>query len=300
MNNIVSESSDTSLDTLRSRIDRIDEAIHDLIIERATIAGQIRDAKDEAEGQGYMRPAREAQMLRTRAKHHKGSLPFVVVARIWREMMSALTSMQGAFSVAVFAPEVRRGYWDTARDHFGSYAQIKAHDSAVSVLRDLSGHEATVGLLPEPGDDDGDCWWEFLLNSDANHKGPRIVGRLPFFGRTNARSEDRPALMLANIRPQGTQDDRSFLVVELMDDFSRSAFKGSLERAGLKPSRFLARRNYENANHALHLVEVEGFVESGDMDKSRFDPEFSSKLSRICCIGSYAVPLTDVPSGDTK
>ncbi|WP_042704124.1 chorismate mutase, partial [Azospirillum sp. B506] len=121
----------TPLDDLRREIDQIDDAIHDLLMRRAAVVERIGAAKGNGAAEAgaqpvFLRPAREATILRRLMARHAGTFPAQVVVRIWREMITAFTRMQGPFAVAVYAPEDRRGFWDVARDHFGGFVPMTA------------------------------------------------------------------------------------------------------------------------------------------------------------------------------
>jgi chorismate mutase-like protein len=74
-----------SLADLRREIDRIDDALHDLIMRRAELTAGVAASKPG--GSGTVRPAREAAILRRLVARHKGSFPRAIVARIWREII---------------------------------------------------------------------------------------------------------------------------------------------------------------------------------------------------------------------
>jgi len=93
-----------NLDDLRGEIDEIDTALHDLIMRRAAIVENIAAAKGEQTASG-MRPAREAEILRRLVARHSGPFPRASLVRIWREIISAVTAMQGPYSVALFDDE---------------------------------------------------------------------------------------------------------------------------------------------------------------------------------------------------
>src|SRR5262245_56213674 len=95
---------DKSLDSLRREIDSIDEAMHDLLMRRALLGNRIRQAKGSGGEAPIYRPGREAAILRRLIARHSGPLPAAVVVRVWREIIAALTALQGPLSVAVFAP----------------------------------------------------------------------------------------------------------------------------------------------------------------------------------------------------
>src|SRR3546814_9754785 len=82
-----------SLEDLRREIDTIDTRLHDLIMQRAALAGRISAAKGEA-SMASIRPAREAEIMRRLAARHAGEFPRAALARIWRELISAITRIQ--------------------------------------------------------------------------------------------------------------------------------------------------------------------------------------------------------------
>lgn len=285
--------STTALDDLRRDIDQIDDSIHDLIMRRAQIVDQVAAAKGQTPGGTsgiFLRPGREAVILRRLIARHSGSLPPAVIARMWREMITAFTRMQGPFAVAVYAPEDRRGFWDVARDHYGSIVPMTAVNTPVAAVRAVSEGTATVGVVPYPAEDDADPWWRYLVSSDG--RTPRVVARLPFAGRGNARGENRDALAIALCPNEPTGDDRTLLAIELGFDLSRGRLKDMLEVSGLPPTSFCTWHAREASSHSLHLVEVADFVGPGDQRLSYLTGRMGEQPVRVNVMGGYAVPLT--------
>ena len=69
-----------------------------------------------ATGDGFLRPSREAQIIRHLIARHRGALPAASVSRIWREMIAALYPLQAnAVKVAVHGPNKSAARWDLAR-----------------------------------------------------------------------------------------------------------------------------------------------------------------------------------------
>src|SRR4051794_30443212 len=134
-----------ALDDLRHQIDRLDDQIHDLLIERAALAGQVAAAKG---GTGMWRPQREAAILRRLVARHRGAFPRAAVVRIWREIMSAMLGLEGRFSVAVCASPDQSGFWDMTRDHFGTSASFTTYQAAGAVMRAVTDDPTVVGVLP--------------------------------------------------------------------------------------------------------------------------------------------------------
>ena len=134
---------DFSLSELRRQIDEIDTAIHELLMQRTEVTQRIGAAKGAKSV--YMRPGREAVVLRRLIARHRGDLPRALIVRIWREIFAAVTALQGPFAVAVYAPEGSFGYRNLARDHFGWRTPITAYRSAAQVLEEVSDGRVTVG-----------------------------------------------------------------------------------------------------------------------------------------------------------
>ncbi|MEI6558197.1 MAG: chorismate mutase [Rhodospirillaceae bacterium] len=283
------------LDELRQRIDGIDDAIHELLLQRAEVVKLVGAAKTP--GQVALRPAREAAILRRLAANHRGDLPVAVILRMWRELISGLTQMQGRFGVVVYAPEDRRGFWDIARDHFGSFTPMTAAKTPVAVVRTVAEGSASVGVVPFPFEDDADPWWRFINGDDA--KTPHVVARLPFFGRGNSRGEDRDALVIALVPHEATADaeaqllyDRSLVRIELGEDVSRARLKDTLEASGLPVINFCSWLS-RPGSAPVHLVEVAGCVGPGDARLALCADRLAPVPVRLNTMGGYAVPLPE-------
>jgi chorismate mutase / prephenate dehydratase len=266
----------------RRRIDEIDDRLHDLIIERAAVVTQIAATKAGTDA-GYYQPGREAEILRRLADRHYGVLPVGSVLRIWRELLAATVRLETPFAVAVFEPAEMPGFWDLARDHYGSHAPISAYRSTVQVIRAVAEGQAEVGVLPMPQQSEPDPWWRHLMSHD--NTAPRVVVRLPFAGRGNARGRGVEALVIGHVAAAATGADRTLFAAESTADISHARLVALLSTAGLDWT-FLA--SWQHAEATLNLVEVDGFVTIGD---PRIASVRAGLLSRLVPVGSYAMPL---------
>jgi chorismate mutase / prephenate dehydratase len=275
----------SDLANFRRRIDEIDDRMHDLLIERATVVAQVAASKKDGDVAFYQ-PGREAQILRRLAARHHGALPFATIARIWREMLAATVRIETPFAVAVFAPPEAQGFWDLARDHYGSHAPISAYRSVGQVIRAVSEGDAAVGILPMPQAGDADPWWRHLV-SHHDHA-PRVVARLPFGPRGNAHGDGSDALVVGRGVPQETGADRTLFAAESAADVSRTRLLGVLSSAGLVCT-FLA--SSEQAETTLNLIEVDGFVPISDRRVARLRTPLGAALYRLLPFGGYALPM---------
>lgn len=279
------------LDALRQQIDDIDDQLHDLIRNRTRIVEQVRDAKLEVDANArYMRPAREADIIRRLAARHDGQFPINALTRIWREMISALTLMQGPLAVTVYAPGNQTGLWDVARDHYGVEVPLQPVDNTMAVLRALTDGTAQVGVLPWPELEEQKPWWPSLMSDDnATFK---VVGVLPFHGAGNARSAGRSGMVVADMAPEPTGDDRTLLAVRFNGGVSRDRMTGAFAEVGLEGAAFLGNKLLDRSTDSRwHLVEVAGFLMPEDERLSSLTSKFGDLCDGVDIIGAYATPM---------
>ena len=268
------------LSALRAELDRIDNAIHDLLIQRAEIVEYVaRSGKPAA-----FRPGREASMIRRLLARHRGSLPPVSLVRIWRELLAGTTSMQGGLSLAVCDADHGVPLTQLAREHFGALTPLRAYTSPGQALVDVSQGVASVAILPYPSD--ADNWWVALL-----HHEPRlhVIGRLPFWKPRPDGSPTAQALVVASTPVDASEQDQSLLGLECDSDVSRTRLSSELSAAGLKPETMVLVRR-PGSPIANVLVEVEGYLADDDARLARL----GSVLRRPIVLGSYAVPVGGV------
>jgi chorismate mutase / prephenate dehydratase len=286
----------SDLADLRRHIDEIDNRMHDLLIARAAVVAKVAASKRNGDVAFYQ-PGREAQILRRLAARHHGVLPVATVLRIWREMLAATVRIETPFAVAVLAPAETAGYWDLARDHYGSHAPMAACRSLGEVIRAVTEGDAAIGILPMPQEGDPDPWWRHLVLHGAIV--PQVVARLPFGCRGNARGNSADALVIGHVAQQETGADRTLFAIESAPGISRARFLGLLSSAGLACTLFAA---WEYAAGTFNLVEFDGFVPEDDPRIARFRAQCGAALYRVLPFGGYALPLPAAASlpGATK
>ncbi len=217
------------LGALRAELDRIDDGLHDLLMRRAEVVGQL--AVSGAKNGVPLRPGREAAILRRLLARHAGALPPQTVVRIWRELLAGTTAMQGPFVIAVCNSDPGSGFIQAAREQFGALTPLRVHGSAAQAIADVSAGRATVAVLALPSETEAprDAWWMALLQKDE----PRIhvVARLPFWTRRPEGAPSAQALVVAAIAPDPSGADCSLLGLELDPSVqSGAADSGARER----------------------------------------------------------------------
>ncbi len=270
------------LATLRQVIDEIDAAIHDLIMRRSRLVAEIAAAKG---GNGlFLRPGREAQVVRRILERHQGDFPAEVLARIWREIISTFTAMQGPFSVAVFAPDGRSDLKNLARDHFGGLTPVTRFSSGDAVLQAVTDKAATVGLLPLPGTNGAERWWRGLA-AFGDQGRPRIIARLPFVFSEGTDPGSVEALGASMATPEEGGDDCSLLIVQADAPLANEDLQAVLLKSGLSGAGGPALQDGD-----LRLVELTGFLSENDPRLAALTAA-EPAIARFWLAGSYARPL---------
>jgi chorismate mutase len=239
-----------ALADLRREIDRIDEAMHELLLERGEIIDTLIAVKNTQEVGSAFRPAREADMMRRLVKRHRGNLPLDTAESIWRVIISTFTFVQAPFAVHADLSAGDAMMRDTARFHFGFTVPFVPHAGASSVVAAVSESKGDLGLVPAFATAGAGPWWA-ALEFDA---APKIIARLPFVERPN-----HPAAMpvfvvsrvaadamvteteVWSVRVSGWKASSIGTVAELADiiavpdrAFDGAALLVSVERGGIK------------------------------------------------------------------
>jgi hypothetical protein len=221
-----------------------------------------------------------------------------VLVRIWREIVSANTAIQGPFTVAVLAQERRGGFFDLARDHYGGATPISPHPTERGVVDAVTRGNATVGVLPMPAADDEAPWWP-LLAASGKHI-PRVVARLPFAPPVKVRNRDEQALVVACIVQEPSGDDRTLLSVETGEEASGRMVQAALAAAGLPAAPAAKIQDRATPDRWFHLVECEEFVAAEDPRLAALADELDIPAGSVIAIGGYAVPLSPEELGLPK
>ena len=272
------------LDQLRAELDRLDDAIHDLLMQRAGVVGEVAALRPA--GKIAFRPGREAAILRRLRQRHRGPLPSRLLVRLWRELFAATTALQSDYVVTVCETGPDAQYVQCAREHFGALTPLRAHRSPAQAIAQVSSGQAVAAVLPMPAEEDAaaTAWWTALLHRDS----PRIhiVARLPFWA---PRSEGAPgvqALVVAAAAPDPSGHDRSLIGLELPLEMSRARLSAALLAAGLQPGATILRRD-PGAPVAHALVEVAGYLADDDTRLVALP----GLLRPPVVLGAYAVPI---------
>lgn len=278
-----------TLGDLRREIDAIDDALHDLLIQRAEASSAIARVKqDAADGAPAIRPAREAIILRRLLARHRGNLAPKAVVRIWREIIAASLHMQAKFQLHVCAGDNQAVYYDLARAYFGSMMPIRIHTKASLVVHACAEEANALGIVPMPAFEKPDfAWWSQLAPSGSH--GPRVFAKLPFIGD----GEDTPsAYAVGAVEQEASGDDTTLLVLEIVAGLSRAKLQTFFKDAGLETKLIAAARIAEKSVPDEVLVEAKGFIAKDDPALARFMEFAGDSVSSATPVGGFANPVS--------
>jgi chorismate mutase len=270
-----------TLSDLRVDIDRIDAAMHELLIERGTIIDRLIAVKARAGGGSAFRPEREAAMMRHLAERHRGQLPLDTVEGIWRIIISTFTYVQASYSVHADVSGGDAAMRDSARFHFGFTVPLVPHEGAAAVIDAVTAAKADLGLLRLDAGASAGPWWRRLGQNGA----PRIIARLPFVERP-----DHPAGMPVFVvaLPSAASAAREIVIYAVSIDRWQASLPRAIEALGGE----ILEQTADELGLAL-LVAISGEV---DPDTIRRKLAEVSGDVRVAELGSHAARYDFTPA----
>jgi chorismate mutase len=278
-----------TLAALRRRIDRIDAAIHALLIRRTAVVERVRDYKKN--DRVKIRPGREAEIIYRLVQRHKGPFPTTELVRIWRELIVATLRFEGPFSVAVYAPHGHGGIWDLARDQYGSFTPMARHEGSRAVIRAVAAHHAAVGVLPLPTVDEEEPWWPDLM---SGRERTWIIARLPFAGAGNARGPGIGAFAIAPAMPDPSGRDRTCLGLATDGGTGHDAIERAFAKARFGRPDLIGVEDSRTSGGFLWFADIPGYVREDDPRLAALASALGDSFSRAAVLGAYAEPLGPV------
>ena len=143
------------LQSLRERIDSLDQQIQDLLNERARCAQLVAQAKiEQGERTDFYRPEREAEVLRRVRERNQGPLGDAEITRLFREIMSACLALEKPLLIGYLGPEGTFTHAAVLK-HFGHSVQTQAQPAIDVVFREVEAGDCDYGVVPIENSTDG-------------------------------------------------------------------------------------------------------------------------------------------------
>jgi chorismate mutase len=219
--------SNPTLADIRAEIDRLDIAMHELLMQRSHVIETLISVKKTGASGSAFRPAREAEVLRRLVERHKGLLPLDTVESIWRVIISTFTYVQAPHAVHADITDDEAAIRDTARFHFGFTVPFITHTSAKDVIEAVDRSKGDLGIFRLDQSAETGPWWRML----EGDKKPKIIARLPFVDRP-----DHPAGLPVYVvsKPLAEAAVREVIVASLTVERWKPDAPAKLEKLGMK------------------------------------------------------------------
>ena len=144
-----------TLEQLRDQIDALDAQLQLMLNQRAALAQQVAHVKkSDGEAPVFYRPEREAQVLRKVKERNQGPLDAEVVARLFREVMSACLALEQKMRVAFLGPEGTITHQAVLK-HFGHGVDASPLNAIDEVFREVEAGAADYGIVPVENSTEG-------------------------------------------------------------------------------------------------------------------------------------------------
>ncbi len=142
-----------SLETVRKKIDNVDEKLVKLLNERTRYALEIGKLKKK-DGKSIYVPAREKQVLARVSKLNGGPLAEKSIRAIYREIMSAALALEKNLKVAYMGPPSTFSH-QAARSRFGGSVDYLSCETISDVFDAVEKQMADYGVVPVENSTEG-------------------------------------------------------------------------------------------------------------------------------------------------
>jgi len=277
------------LSDLRRDIDALDDQLHALLHQRTKIIEDVRAYKQNERIK--IRPAREAEIIYRLFAQHQGAFPKCELFRIWRELIVATLRLEGPFSVGVLINENDGGFWDLARDQYGSFTPMTPFPSTRRIIEAVQKQEVTLGIVPLPTRKEDKPWWRRIVFEGPNT--PRIIARLPFVPGGNARAQESEALVICPVAQEATGRDRTYLALESNEKLADTGLIKAFGDVQL-PVIFTTDCLDSSRPHVWQtLIEVDGFIAPEAPRIKAVGDALNGAITRVVSLGGYATPICE-------
>jgi chorismate mutase len=263
-----------TLADLRQDIDRIDEAMHRLLMERGTIIDRLISVKKTSDSGSAFRPGREASMMKALAERHEGLLPLDTVESIWRVIIATFTYVQAPYSVHADVSGGDPPMRDSARFHFGFTVPYVAHPSAAAVIDAVAASRGDLGIFRLDQGASAGAWWRAL----AGEGRPKVIARLPFIERPD-HPAGTPVFVIS--KPLTDAAVRDVVLYAAQFERWRDAAGGGLRRLGGETI-----ASAGDATGLSVLLAMPGSVEPGALTETL--ARSGAALTQLVEVGSHA------------
>ncbi len=196
------------LNTLRKKIDSIDNSIIKMLIQRSQIAKKIGDKKKEGSSSKIhiFRPERQAVILRKLISMSlKKGLSPLLVSNIWKEIFGSQILLQGGVRISSYLGEKDNNLISNIYSLIGLESKIFMKKDSQLVINSLLKDQTDIGALVFPNNKDNGSWW-----TKNTYEGLYIISCAPMI---SMKKQFKPKIViLSKNKPKKSGNDISLFV----------------------------------------------------------------------------------------
>jgi chorismate mutase/prephenate dehydratase len=256
-----------NLDDWRSRINKLDDEILELLNQRGRAALQIGELKRQ-QGLPYYVPEREAQVLDRLVALTRGPLAPEAIRAIWREILSASLALEQPLPVAFLGPAGTFTH-QAATKRFGSSARFRPVRTITDVFDEVERELADFGVVPVENSTDGavSVTLDRLIETDVIITGEIT---LDISQHLISRAGDLAEVKMVCSHPQGLAQCRAWLAANLpaVATEETASTSAAVERA--RDDSTVAAIASDMAAHVHGVPILRGRIEDNPFNSTRF------------------------------
>lgn len=135
-----------TIQSLRQKIERVDDEILRLLNHRAQIVQEVGKVKTEMKID-YYSPQREEEILQRLGAQSLGPFPRWAISSVFREIISACRALEAELTVAFFGPPATFSH-KACIQHFGSSIRMLPENAIQNVFEAVERGKADYGVVP--------------------------------------------------------------------------------------------------------------------------------------------------------
>lgn len=196
-----------ALNELRASIDATDTEIAKLLLKRQEFVHQVGELKKKSGDTGsFIRPDREATMIRGIIKKFKGSeFHPAAAAQLWRIIIGAALALESPLAVSVCSRHPAA--LTLVREFFGNFIPATLREDEEKIITDCLASPHTIGVISPHDAQAKRPWWAIL----AQHPQLKVFAKLPFVVLPED-SISSDVYLIGQVTPAETSEDETLIV----------------------------------------------------------------------------------------
>jgi len=260
-----------SLESLRTKIDKIDDNILSLLKERMAIVLEVGKLKESNNDKFFIKSAREADMIKNLIDKSKDFIKPQVIINIWRSLITSANISEQNIEVFLLNDEKNTNSGDLVRnleEYYGNLVKICETSDFNDIFSEKNAKNAKIIAS---GEKNIHILHENLLKND---KKLMIFAKIPSISGKNSKN---PVFLFANKQIEKSQSDNSVVLIDsdlsvdnLMEYLGDNLEVQTLQRIG---------------DGNKFLVEISGF--SGSINEELLALEKNPHIRKVHFLGIY-------------